>query len=236
MGGSVRINGLNRDELNPKLYDLVSELKDKFCIPDEVFVIIQQDRSFKPNMWGGATPALNKFPITWENELKIDRGALKRLLFPSNEAETKAILAHELSHISHKDLFYCFFPFFGWFVSIIFAILLSIEITRGNLFLCAIFVLLDIVLIGRIVMWNLRRVEKRADKESVIFNKDPDALQRALTMIHVEYKDVKHQISLSGRALYQLKRVIVFLLGATHPTIEKRLDLIEALQKDGKIR
>ena len=51
MVDDVVINGLNKDEIYPELFDLISDVKSKFGINKKINVHIIDDLPSGPNLW-----------------------------------------------------------------------------------------------------------------------------------------------------------------------------------------
>jgi len=229
---TVTINGLYRDELDQRLYDLIDELKNKFGIEGRLTVIIREDNPpYKPNLFGGVSPrSIDKFHIVYDNELTITRGIFRKINIKDHPDELKTLIAHEFSHICNKDQFISFILQIVWFGSSIF-IFSFVSIYLKNIVLTILISLIYFVLVGRFFYSWRRGIENRCDSDSVKMTENPDATMRALKKMDIFSSEIKNIIQLRDKPLFFLKKAYYFILGNTHPSISERIKNVESIGK-----
>ena len=190
------------------------------------------------------TPAMNAFAsgIRRENyQITLTRGLMQAL----DDEELEAVIAHELSHIRHKDvrmliiavIFVGIFAFVG---ESLFRGMFRVNFARsdhhrrsgggnaGVLILVAFAIVALTYVIALMIRFTMsRKREYMADAGAVELTKNPDAMIRALQKIsgHAEMAAVPDEVR--EMALYNPRTGLAGLF-TTHPPIEKR---IEALVK-----
>ncbi|MGB6231420.1 MAG: M48 family metallopeptidase [Litorimonas sp.] len=196
-----------------------------------------------PRLMVMETPAMNAFAsgIRRENyQVTLTRGLMEAL----DDEELEAVIAHELSHIRHKDvrmlviavIFVGIFAFVG---EMLFRNMFRVNLARsdnhrrsggnaGPLILVAIVIVALTYVIALLIRFSMsRKREYMADAGAVELTKNPDAMIRALQKIsgHAEMASVPDEVR--EMALYNPRTGLAGLF-TTHPPIEKR---IEALVK-----
>jgi Zn-dependent protease with chaperone function len=242
MGNEITINLLIREELDPKLYDIISVLRDKFEIKGRTYVQIkEEDRTCPSDFCGGISPTLLidfksgkkrlRDLVMCENTLVIKRRGLKKINPNKQPTELTAILAHEFSHIFNKDQL-----IWGAAVALIFFGFICLGglfwlITLSNLFplvgiiiLAATFFLIYIVVTGKRYYRLRRDTEARCDRDVVTITQNADALVRGLKIISGANTNVKNTIWI------KVKRRWYNFFGGTHPPISERIQYIESLK------
>lgn len=199
-----------------------------------------------PRLMVMETQALNAFAsgIRAENyQVTLTRGLMETL----DDEELEAVIAHELSHIRHKDvrmliiavIFVGIFAFVG---ESLFRNMFRVNFLRsdqhrrsgggnaGVLILVAFAIVALTYVLALLIRFTMsRKREYMADAGAVELTKNPDAMIRALQKIsgNAELKTVPDEVR--EMAIYN-PRVGLAGLFTTHPPIEKR---IEALVKFG---
>lgn len=189
-------------------------------------------------------PAMNAFAsgVRRENyQITLTRGLMDAL----DDEELEAVIAHELSHIRHKDvrmliiavIFVGIFAFVG---ESLFRNMFRVNFARsgrhqrsgggsaGVLILVAFAIVALTYVIALMIRFTMsRKREYMADAGAVELTKNPDAMIRALQKIsgHAEMATVPDEVR--EMALYNPRKGLAGLF-TTHPPIEKR---IEALVK-----
>ncbi len=189
-------------------------------------------------------PAMNAFAsgVRRENyQITLTRGLMDAL----DDEELEAVIAHELSHIRHKDvrmliiavIFVGIFAFVG---ESLFRNMFRVNFVRsgrhqrsgggsaGVLILVAFAIVALTYVIALMIRFTMsRKREYMADAGAVELTKNPDAMIRALQKIsgHAEMATVPDEVR--EMALYNPRKGLAGLF-TTHPPIEKR---IEALVK-----
>lgn len=192
------------------------------------------------------TSAMNAFAsgIRDDNyQVTLTRGLMEAL----DEEELEAVIAHELSHIRHKDvrmliiavIFVGIFAFVG---ESLFRGMFRVNLGRTNrhqrsgggsagvLILVAFAIVALTYVIALLIRFTMsRQREYMADAGAVELTKNPDAMIRALLKIsgNAEMKSVPDEVR--EMAIYNPRTGLAGLF-TTHPPIEKR---IEALVKYG---
>jgi len=199
-----------------------------------------------PRLMVMETDAMNAFAsgIRKENyQVTLTRGLMNAL----DDEELEAVIAHELSHIRHKDvrmliiavIFVGIFAFVG---ETLFRGMFRVNFARsgshrrsgggnaGVLILVAFAIVALTYVIALLIRFTMsRKREYMADAGAVELTKNPDAMIRALQKIsgHAEMSGVPDEVR--EMALYNPRTGLAGLF-TTHPPIEKR---IEALVKFG---
>lgn len=197
-----------------------------------------------PRLMVMETPAMNAFAsgVRRENyQITLTRGLMEAL----DDEELEAVIAHELSHIRHKDvrmliiavIFVGIFAFVG---ETLFRNMFRVNFARssnhrrsgggnaGILILVAFAIVALTYVIALMIRFTMsRKREYMADAGAVELTKNPDAMIRALQKISAnpELKTVPDEVR--EMALYNPRTGLAGLF-TTHPPIEKR---IEALVK-----
>lgn len=170
----------------------------------------------------------------------VTRGLMDAL----DDAELEAVLAHELSHIRHRDvrllvIAIIFVGIFSFLAEIGFRGTLRIGLGvggrsgRGNssrnagaLLLIAFVVIMLAYALAIVIRFTLsRRREYMADAGAVELTKNPDAMISALEKIrgNAELKKAPDEV----REMFIENEVAGFMgLFATHPPIDKRIDML----------
>jgi heat shock protein HtpX len=195
-----------------------------------------------PRLMVMETPAMNAFAsgIRKENyQVTLTRGLMDAL----DDEELEAVIAHELSHIRHKDvrmliiavIFVGIFAFVG---ELLFRNMFRINLARssnhrrsgggnaGILILVAFLIVGLTYVIALLIRFTMsRRREYMADAGAVELTKNPDAMIRALQKIsgHAELEAVPDEVR--EMALYNPASGLAGLF-TTHPPIEKRIDAL----------
>ncbi len=190
------------------------------------------------------TPVMNAFAsgIRRDNyQVTLTRGLMEAL----DDEELEAVIAHELSHIRHKDvrmliiavIFVGIFAFVG---ESLFRNMFRINFARsdnhrrsgggnaGVLILVAFAIVALTYVIALMIRFTMsRKREYMADAGAVELTKNPDAMIRALEKIsgNAEMKSVPDEVR--EMAIYNPRTGLAGMF-TTHPPIEKR---IEALVK-----
>jgi len=169
----------------------------------------------------------------------VTRGLMNTL----NEAELRAVLAHELSHIRHRDvrllvISIIFVGIISFVVQIAFRGMLYGRMGRrsgggrggsknaGALIVIAIVCIAIAYFLALVIRFTLsRRREYMADAGAVELTKDPDAMISALGKIagHSEVKKAPGEV----REMFIENHETGFMGAfATHPPIEKRIEML----------
>lgn len=195
-----------------------------------------------PRLMVMETPAMNAFAsgIRRENyQVTLTRGLMDAL----DDEELEAVIAHELSHIMHKDvrmliiavIFVGIFAFVG---EMIFRNMFRINLARsdnhrrsgggnaGVLILVAFVIIALTYVIALMIRFTMsRKREYMADAGAVELTKNPDAMIRALQKIsgHAELTSVPDEVR--EMALYNPRTGLAGMF-TTHPPIEKRIEAL----------
>ena len=195
-----------------------------------------------PRLMVMETPAMNAFasgirPNTYQ--VTLTRGLMDAL----DDEELEAVIAHELSHIMHKDvrmliiavIFVGIFAFVG---EMLFRNMFRINFARSNnhrrsgggnagvLILVAFVIVALTYVIALMIRFTMsRKREYMADAGAVELTKNPDAMIRALQKIsgHADLETVPDEVR--EMALYNPRTGLAGLF-TTHPPIEKRIDAL----------
>jgi len=214
MKNEISINNLHREELDTRLYDLILEVKIAFGIKEKLNVIIYDDPNYQPNLYGG-------------DRLLITRSVFKKINIIETPEEFKSLIAHECSHISHKDYFYRSIFAAGCIFSFIIVYGLANNIFK-NFYISIPLGLVYIIVVGRIFYWRSRMVEFRCDKEAANITKNPCALIEAHKKMYIKFTEVKDTLRIDERIKICVRRCWHFIFGASHPTIDERIKVIES--------
>jgi Zn-dependent protease with chaperone function len=217
----------------PDLKKSVSEIRQKFCITEKIHILIKKDPKSGPYVRvENVELDPSKFNLHSIEAIVITEGILKNENFnPStNEEELKAILAHEFSHISHKDLKLKGILKLGIFVldAIVSTTLVcSLQYGRNlevpfieKLGLGIIFAILLVFISFRVYFNYNRELETRSDEEAYCKTKNREALKNAIIKIN----------ELGVRSVFW--GILYFVAGNSHPSDEERLKHIDALKFD----
>jgi len=212
----------------PRLHMIVEKLAAEMGIPKPKVAIVQNDM---PNAF--ATGRSPKHAV-----VAVTTGILNRL----NDHEMEGVLAHELSHVKHRDIFVITFASF--IVSVLsyivfFAFTMFIGGRDRNNFgaTMAAWVVSMIFsnTIGLIIINTVSRYrEYGADKGSAYTTHNPDYLISALQKIsNKDYKSSDAMGLESAKALcISPTRSALFELFSTHPPIEKRIAQLEKIKSE----
>ena len=197
-----------------------------------------------PRLMVMETPAMNAFAsgVRRENyQVTLTRGLVEAL----DDEELEAVIAHELSHIRHKDvrmliiavIFVGIFAFVG---ETVFRNMFRVNFARtdhhrrsgggnaGVLILVAFAIVALTYVIALMIRFTMsRKREYMADAGAVELTKNPDAMIRALQKISGRADMAAVPDEVREMALYNPRTGLAGLF-TTHPPIEKR---IEALVK-----
>ncbi len=188
------------------------------------------------------TPALNAFAsgIRDKNyQVTLTRGLLNAL----DDEELEAVIAHELSHIRHKDVRMLIIAviFVGIFAFVGESLMRSVFRTNlirtshhrrsgggnaGALILFAIIIVAITYFIAIMIRFTLsRKREYMADAGAVELTKNPDAMIRALQKIsgRADMPDIPEDVQ---EMAIENPRTGFAGMFATHPPIEKRIDAL----------
>jgi len=212
----------------PKLFMIVEKLTAEMGLPMPKIAIVQNDM---PNAF--ATGRNPKHAV-----VAVTTGILNRL----NDKEMEGVLAHELSHVKHRDIFVVMFASF--IVSVLsyivfFAFSMFIGGKDRNNFGATMAAWMVSMLfsntIGLIIINTVSRYrEYEADKGSAYTTHNPDYLISALQKIsNKDYKSSDAMGLESAKALcISPTRGSMFELFSTHPPIEKRIAQLEKIKTE----
>jgi heat shock protein HtpX len=216
---------VNENE-EPRLFMIVEKLASEMGLPMPRIAIVQNDM---PNAF--ATGRSPKHAV-----VAVTTGILNRL----NDKEMEGVLAHELSHVKHRDMFVVTFASFivsmlSYIVYFAFAMVMGGN--NRNSFGASMAALVASMLfsntIGLIIINTVSRYrEYGADRGSALTTRQPDYLISALRKI--SDKDFKSSDSMgleSAKALcISPTKGAFFELFSTHPPIEKRIAELEKIK------
>jgi heat shock protein HtpX len=189
----------------------------------------------KPELYIMPSPQINAFASGRDprhSVVCVTEGALKKL----DKSELEGVLAHELSHVANYDIRYMTLTaVMVGMISIISQMFLRSlwfrdrDNSRGN----AVFILIGIALaiLAPIVVFFVqmaisRKREYAADASAVKYTRYPRGLIGALRKIQAENQPEKK----INKAIAPLFFADPFReLGSTHPTIEKRIKVLESM-------
>ena len=188
------------------------------------------------------TPAMNAFASGIRDKnytVTLTRGLMNNL----DDEELEAVIAHELSHIQHKDvrLLIIAVIFVGIFAFVGEGLVRGVFRTNlprsdhhrrsgggnaGALIFFAIFIIGVSYLLAMLTRFALsRKREYMADAGAVALTKNPDAMIRALQKIsgRAELSGVPAEIK---EMAFENPRIGIAGMFATHPPIEKRIEAL----------
>lgn len=228
----ISINGLLKEDLNLKVYDIVQELIEDFKIKGDTRIFIKDERkSYQSNLFGkrDIMPDILRWQFTYTNEIIIERGVIKKINFDEYPEILKTLIAHECSHISHNDpLFFAISSLFGLIVVVLISVLVE------NFFFHNLLLSLIVAVLTFIIVWRLKnhwrvKVETRCDKEAVLITKNPEALEEGLKKIHIEFDDAIKIAKFQEKFPMYFRKLKYWILGDTHPKLFERIKNIENL-------
>jgi len=166
----------------------------------------------------------------------VTEGALKKL----SKQELEGVIAHELSHIANYDIrFMTLAAVMVGMIAIISQIFLrSMWFSSGrdrdknNAVLIIIGIVLAILapIVVQLVQLTIsRKREYAADASSVKFTRSPTGLISALRKIRGDKTELKVSGALAPLFMSDIKRRDLSELFATHPSIEKRIEILERM-------
>lgn len=212
----------------PRLHMIVESLSSKMGLPKPKVAIVQNDM---PNAF--ATGRNYSHSV-----VAVTTGLLNKL----NDQEITAVIAHELSHVKHRDMFVITFASFVVSVLsmvIYFALSMVLRGDDRNNFgasMAAWFVsIIFSNTIGLILINTVSRYrEYGADRGSAYATGSPDSLISALRKISATKVSSQSARDLeSARALCISPTTSGFLeLFSTHPPIEKRIANLEKIKSE----
>lgn len=188
------------------------------------------------------TSAMNAFAsgIRDDNyQITLTRGLMETL----DDEELEAVIAHELSHIRHKDvrmliiaiIFVGIFAFIG---EILFRSMFHVNLGRSNRHRrsgggsAGVLILVAFAIVGLTYVFALlirftmsRQREYMADAGAVELTKNPDAMIRALQKISGNGELTTVPDEVREMAIYNPRTGLAGLF-TTHPPIEKRIDAL----------
>jgi heat shock protein HtpX len=211
----------------PRLHMLVESLCTRMDIPKPRIAIVSSDM---PNAFAtGRSPKKAVVAVT--------TGILGRL----NEKELEAVLAHELSHVKHRDMFVVTFASFVVSIlsyAVYFVIAMFLRDDRDNFMASMAAWMISMVFsntIGLIIINTVSRYrEYGADSGAAYATRNPDGLISALKKI----SNAKYS-SDDARGLESAKALCISPTGgalmelfSTHPSIEKRIARLEQIKSE----
>lgn len=232
MEKEIKINGLFREELDPKLYDIISELKTKFGIMGNLDVVIIEDpTSYQSHLSASSMFRINyRLQVTYDNTLTITRGVFTKLHLNTHPEQLKTLIAHEFSHIFNKDSFFGAIIKSVWII-FPFIILALVNYLLQNICISLLFFAISSVIMGRIfTSWN-RKKEIRCDMDAAIITHNPEALILALKTICITFNDVKDIMLPLEKPRSYCRKLYYLIFGNTHPSLEERIKNIESLKQ-----
>ena len=166
----------------------------------------------------------------------VTEGALKKL----SKQELEGVIAHELSHIANYDIrFMTLAAVMVGMIAIISQIFLrSMWFSSGrdrdknNAVLIIIGIVLAIlapIVVQLVQLAISRKREYAADASSVKFTRSPTGLISALRKIRGDKTELKVSGALAPLFMSDIKRRDLSELFATHPSIEKRIEILERM-------
>jgi Zn-dependent protease with chaperone function len=227
MQEKITINGLYRDELNSKLYDLIIDIKEKYGDKKNLVILIEDSKYDLPNGYGA--------DFFSYNELRITRGVFKTFNIETEADEIKSLIAHEFSHISNKDATLNFL-ILGYLMVCACFVLGSISIIFNNIppIISIVLIIFVFFILGRSYTWNRRGIEVRCDSDAVNITKNFDAQIRYRNKMEARYNEVKNAITFFQNPRSFVKRFVVSIIGRTHPSNEIRINNLENLKEEYK--
>lgn len=222
MVGNFTINGLYREELTPELYDLISEIKGRYNINRKLVVTIEDSKYDQPN-------AFSEYYLDFD-KLIFTRGVFKTFNLKTESDEIKAIIAHEFSHISHKD----FTTGIKIIIAGMFAVLTVFYSVKMILFqsdpISGIISIITLLIIGEIYFWWRRRTELRSDSDAVKITQNFDAQIRLRNKMEARSIEIKNTIKFYKHPGSYLKRLFFWIFLGDHPSNKIRVNNLEKLK------
>ncbi len=238
-GAEVILSGLDAKEISKaddaELYNIIEELSMASGVPMPKIYIIE-------------TPAMNAFATGTKLDksvVAITRGLRSRL----TRNEIQGVMAHEMSHVYHRDVLYMTFASIMMCTIVLISEILmrSFFYTRGGrsrssndngngaariiLMLVIIALAALAVIMSRLFYFSLsRKREYLADAKAVQFTHDPESLARALEKIsgdNTTFDPGKMAAAMCINMPNLEKRSKA--LFSTHPPIDKRIDILRAM-------
>ncbi len=211
----------------PRLHMLVENLALKMGLPKPKVAILQND---VPNAFATGRNYRNSVVC-------VTTGLMNRL----NEQEIQAVLAHELSHVKHRDMFVVTFASFvvsllSYAIYFLLAMVMRGDRDNGIGNMGAWFVSMILSnTIGLLLINTVSRYrEYGADRGSAYATGHPDWLISALEKISSTRKSPE-----GARALDSAKALCISPLGSslfelfsTHPTMEHRIAKLEQIKTE----
>lgn len=210
----------------PRLHMMIESLCTRMNIPKPRIAIVSNDM---PNAFAtGRSPKKSVVAVT--------TGILNRL----NERELEAVLAHELSHVKHRDMFVVTFASFivsvlSWVVYFVIASFMRSD--RDNMMASMAAWMISMVFsntIGLIIINTVSRYrEYGADEGAAYAIGNPDALISALTKISsskFSSDSAKGLESAKALCISSTSGSALLELFSTHPSIEKRVARLEQIK------
>jgi Zn-dependent protease with chaperone function len=164
----------------------------------------------------------------------------KKLLEVLNEDELETTVAHEFSHIFHRDFYVriCILvlftlPLIGFIIT--FIIKMNKIFSDFRLFIFAIIYFLIafyIFNIGiKIANWISVQQESRADWEALLKTKNPEALKNALFKMEIEPFTTNTQPRYFEITSIGCGYILWYFHGHTHPILKERLEYLELAER-----
>jgi len=212
----------------PELHRIVENLAKKAGIPKPKVAIVNTS---VPNAFAtGRSPSASTVAVT--------TGLLRML----NKEEVEAVLGHELSHISHRDVavitFASFISTLAWFV-MRWAMFMGFfgDRDKDDLAPLALFAIASLIwLISFMLVMALSRYrEYAADMGSALLTRKPENLISALLKIsrNMDYVPSEEKKKVEGLNAFFIIPAIsgetVMSLFSTHPPVEKRISKLEEI-------
>lgn len=237
-GAKVILRGLDAKKItkadDAELYNIIEELSMVSGVPMPKIFLIE-------------TPAMNAFATGTkldQSVVAITRGLRSRL----TRNEIQGVMAHEMSHVYHRDVLYMTFAsiMMGSIVLISEILMRSFFYSGGRsrssnnngnngsriIIIIAILVLAAFaVIMARLFYFSLsRKREYLADAKAVQFTHDPDSLAGALEKISGDATvfDPGKMAATMCISMPNLKKQSKALF-STHPPIDKRIDILRAM-------
>ena len=205
---------------NPRLYGIVSRLSKKAGLPMPKVCVIPMEQ---PNAFAtGRSPKKGVVAVT---------NGIMRIL---NEKELEGVIAHELSHIKHRDIL------LGSVVAtLVGAITIFVRMGffgrrgRGNL----IFILIGTIVApfaALLIQMSISRTrEFKADRGSAMITGEPQYLASALLKLHSGVSNYKMNTNPASSHLFIVNPLSaggIASLFSTHPPIEKRIEKLKNIR------
>jgi heat shock protein HtpX len=220
---------------NPEIYNLMENL----CISKGIII---------PKLFIIESDALNAYASGINDRtysVTLTTGLIKKL----NKEELEGVIAHELTHIVNKDvrlliISIIFVGIISFLAETAFRSLLRSGHRRRNsnskgnggiIILIALAVLVIGYIFALLIRFSLsRKREYLADAGAVELTKNPTALASALQKIsgHAKMEDVPgevEQMFIENPPMFNFMHTGIFSIFATHPPIQKRIEILRAL-------